>query len=56
MNYKNLKYQKKEIKVSDPIRFPKIISIYENQSKKDFLESLNIEKEHLLKQMNKYET
>ena len=53
MNYKNLKYQKKEIKISDPIRYPKIISNYENQSKKDFSESLKIEQEHLYGQMDK---
>lgn len=54
MNYKDIKYQKKEIKISDPVRYPKIILIYENMSKKDYLESLKIQGDHLLTEMNKY--
>ena len=48
--------KKKDPIMRDPVRFPRVINIFERQSKEDFYESLNIEKEHLLKQMNKYET
>ena len=45
---------KREPKMVDPIRFPKVINGFEGQSKKDFEKSLNIEQEHLLNQMLKY--
>lgn len=48
--------KKKDPIMRDPVRFPNVINGFENQSKKDFSESLNIEQEHLLKQMNKYVT
>ena len=48
--------KKKDPQVKDPVRFPKIISIYENHSKKDFSESLKIEQEHLYSQMEKFIT
>ena len=41
-------------KMVDPVRFPNVINVFENQSKKDFEKSLEIEQEHLLNQMLKY--
>ena len=48
--------KKKDPQIKDPVRFPRVINVFERQSKEDFYESLNIEKEHLLKQMDKYGT
>lgn len=42
---------KKEAKVKDPIRFPKVISGFEDQSKRDFAISLRLEQDQLFKQM-----
>jgi hypothetical protein len=48
--------KKKDPIMRDPVRFPLVINGFENQSKKDFSESLKIEQEHLYSQMKKYIT
>lgn len=48
--------KKKDTQVKDPVRFPNVINKFENQSKKDFSESLKIEQEHLYSQMDKFVT
>lgn len=45
--------KKKDPIMRDPVRFPRVINTFENQSKKDFSESLKIEQEHLYGQMEK---
>lgn len=45
--------KKKDPQVKDPIRFPNVILGFENQSKKDFSESLKIEQDHIFSQMEK---
>lgn len=44
-----LKPKKKLVK--DPVRYPKVIKIYEGESKKDFNKSLSLEIEMLKKEM-----
>lgn len=48
--------KKKNPIMRDPVRFPNVINGFENQSKKDFSESLKIEQEHLYSQMEKFVT
>lgn len=53
MDLKNIKpiFKKKEQKVKDPIRYPKVIEVYEDESKRGFVEALQIEQEMLFKKM-----
>ena len=50
---KNIKpiLKKKDPIMRDPVRFPNCINGFENQSKRDFSQSLSLEQEHLLNEM-----
>lgn len=53
IEYKNLKpiLKKKNPQVKDPVRFPNVINSFENQSKRDFASSLELELKQLHKTM-----
>jgi hypothetical protein len=53
VDYKKVKFVKNENHVKDPVRFPKVIDQIEDQSKRDFRESIELTMNHLQSEMNK---
>jgi hypothetical protein len=53
INFKKVRFVKNENHVKDPVRFPKVIDKIENQSKKDFRESIELTMNHLQSEMFK---
>ena len=54
MDFKKIKpilQTKKKPKVTDPVRFPRVINNYEDQSKRDFAKSIHLEGMQLNKMM-----
>jgi len=52
VDYKKVKFVKNENHVKDPVRFPKVIDQIEDQSKRDFRESIELTMNHLQSEMN----
>jgi len=52
VDYKKVKSVKNENHVKDPVRFPKVIDQIEDQSKRDFRESIELTMNHLQSEMN----
>ena len=51
MNFKTLKLASVKRNVKDPVRYPKVINHYEDESKRDFKKSLQLEGNQLQKAM-----
>lgn len=49
IDFKNLKLIKNKRLVKDPVRFPKVIDVYENASKRAFKNSIELEIQHVKK-------
>lgn len=55
VDYKNIKpiLEPKKREAKDPVRFPKVISKFEDKSKRDFTNYLQMEMKMLATEMNK---
>ena len=50
IDLKNIKYVPIKHVAKDPVRFPKVINVFEEKSKKDFKESIKLEIQHVIKE------